>query len=80
MKVLVIGSGGRELQESVDVVGRHRDVAHTRLARGAGVAGRHEDLVDARRSSAAPGEGVFAATAADDEDTHGASAGSGACR
>ncbi len=58
-----------EIGQGVDV--GERQVFQLRLARRAGIAGRDQHLLQARRLGQAPGEGVFAAAGADDENLHG---------
>ena len=63
-----LGPGVRD--QPGDVFGLDRHVAHTRLARGAGVARGDVDLGDARRLRDLPRQRVFATAAADDQDAH----------
>ena len=62
---------GGESHEPGDVFGCDLDVARLRLERGARIAGRDEHLRHARRLRDLPRERVLAASATDDEDTHG---------
>jgi hypothetical protein len=54
------GLGAHQLQQAGDVLGRHRDIAAARFARGAGITGRHQHLTHARRLRQLPRQGVFA--------------------
>ena len=65
----------REARQGGQIVRLDRDV-FTDLCR-AGIPGRAKDAIDRGRLFQFPGERVFAATAADDEDFHGNAASSG---
>ena len=62
--------GRGQLDQAGDVLGRDGDIAHLRLGGGAGIARRDEHLVTRARLRALPGERMFAAAAADDQDLH----------
>ena len=60
----------REVDETLHVLGRDRDVLDSRLAGGSRIARRHVDPLDPLGCRELPGERVLASSAADDQCLH----------
>jgi hypothetical protein len=66
----VDGFAARERQQSVDVLGRNRDVSNFGFACRSGIAGCDEYGADQWRLGCLPGQGVLAPATADNQDFH----------
>src|SRR5699024_6443730 len=59
-----------ELYQALQVIDLTRDIGESPLMRGTGIAGRDKYLLNAGRLGDLPGQGMFAATAANGQNLH----------